>query len=522
MAVEILTHSHAVIDDDRHFLIDPDTKQITPAQSDVKIAQHSKNSERLTFEIPSVTVEGHDMTKCNQVAIHFRNVDARTGQESIGIYMVPADDIVTDGANEVTVSWLVDDDATVYAGGLVFSIHFICTEEGKVVYDFPTLTYTGLIVGETVWNSEVIARKYPDVIANHEARITALEKNGGSGEAPTVTNVTVTDHGDGRFTQVKEFSDGSEEVTEVTVDENGIPIRLTVNGVEIPYFFRYGGDDPGIPDEPVIPDDPVIPEEPDNYLYRTRAASEWSYNGIVYPVIEGQWQDKETYPYAFIYRYSSTMGNRSYLVLCQTAPYYDSAKNAVCVEGQYSCYHSSNGKYWSETTHDADFDITSAWGIQWTSENILYKDSTDIYLEGSEPVLTFTDAEYFIDGIGYKDRVLPKRPNWDKEKYSNAVMTWYETLSYQPLAVYFLANPTMGWTTLGDVSPYFLRYDVGDMKYEAKRTDPADDYPAFGEGTVLEDSKTFFFDNIIWSGTDLYDPAGNLYIHGSEPIPVYE
>ena len=56
MATEILTHSHAVIDDDRHFLIDPDSKQITPAKSDVTIAQHSKNSELLTFEIPTITV----------------------------------------------------------------------------------------------------------------------------------------------------------------------------------------------------------------------------------------------------------------------------------------------------------------------------------------------------------------------------------------------------------------------------------------------------------------------------------
>jgi hypothetical protein len=37
---------------------------------------------------------------------------------------------------------------------------------------------------------------------------------------------------------------------------------VTVNGVEIPYFFRYGGDDPVIPEEPEIPDDPVIPDEP--------------------------------------------------------------------------------------------------------------------------------------------------------------------------------------------------------------------------------------------------------------------
>lgn len=378
MAVEILTHSHAVIDDDRHFLIDPDTKQITPAQSDVKIAQHSKNSERLTFEIPSVTVEGHDMTKCNQVAIHFRNVDARTGQESIGIYMVPADDIVTDGANEVTVSWLVDDDATVYAGGLVFSIHFICTENGAVVYDFPTLTYTGLTVGETVWNSEVIARKYPDIIANHEARITALEENGAPGEAPTVTNVTVTEHGDGRFTQVKEFSDGSEEVTEVTVDENGIPIRVTVNGVEIPYFFRYGGDDPVIPEEPEIPDDPVIPDEPGGKIVG------YSYNGVRLAKLP-----ESPYPHAIIFP-----GGPFWYVVFSDAPLQLNTMNFNNWSGDLENSAANWERYRTTTSIDRwDFyDKSESAGaslfansLKWANYDVYRTDDT-LALEKSEPI----------------------------------------------------------------------------------------------------------------------------------------
>lgn len=178
MATEILTHSHAVIDDDRRFIVDPDTKEISPAYSEVKIAQHSVGAERLTFEIPTVTVEGHDMTQVTQVDIHFRNVDAKTGQESIGIYQVKDEDILVENETLV-ISWLVDGDATVYAGGLVFSIHYICMEDDQVVYDFPTITYTGLSVGATTWNSETISRKYPDVIANHEVRIKALESGSG-------------------------------------------------------------------------------------------------------------------------------------------------------------------------------------------------------------------------------------------------------------------------------------------------------------------------------------------------------
>lgn len=178
MAVEIPTYTPTVIDDDRHFIVDPDTKELSPAKSDVRLAQHSKNSERLTFEIPSVTVEGHEMAKCNKVEIHFRNQDAKTGEESIGIYEVKGEDFLVSEFGELTVSWLVDDDATAYAGILVFSLHYICTEEDKVIYDFPTITYTGLSVGETTWNIESIPKKYPNVIANLEARVTALEKGG--------------------------------------------------------------------------------------------------------------------------------------------------------------------------------------------------------------------------------------------------------------------------------------------------------------------------------------------------------
>lgn len=265
---------------------------------------------------------------------------------------------------------------------------------------------------------------------------------------------------------------------------------------------------------------PMAQKEPVAYLYRTRAMSYVTYNDVEHPVIETRWYDKETYPYAFIYRYSGDLlVMTEYLVLCQTAPYYDSSKNAVCVEGQFNCYSSAIG-IWSETTHGAEFKNNKGWGTYWASDNILHKDSTDIYLEGSEPVVVFTDAEYFVDGIGYKDMVLPKLPVWDKEKYPNAVMAYYEASNV--LVVYFLANPTMGRTAFGASSPYFLQYDLGDMEYRSKRANPMDDFPAFGEGTVLADAKTLLFDSIIWSGTDLYEPDGNLYIHGSDPIPVYE
>lgn len=237
MAVEISTHSHAVIDDDRRFVVDLDTKKITPAASEVTIAQHSIDSERLTFEIPTIIVEGHDMTKCNRVEIHFRNVEAKTGQESIGIYQVKEKDLLVENETLV-ISWLVGKDATVYAGGLVFSIHYICIEGGKVVYDFPTITYTGLSVGETTWYSEAISKKYPDIIANHEDRITALER--GSGMTQTEKNLILTLFRNAAYTSGN--------------------MNAVLTQLESIWSGSGGGTEPDVPVVPDEPDEPGVPE----------------------------------------------------------------------------------------------------------------------------------------------------------------------------------------------------------------------------------------------------------------------
>lgn len=198
MATVIETHTHAVIDDDRPFKIDPNTKEIVFDGTPLKLAQRSKNSERLTFTIPATTIEGHDMKACNAVVIHFQNFGQDPGQVSKGVYQV--DDLKVENDN-VTLSWLVGDEATVYAGGLIFSIHFICTAvDGSIVYDFPTLTYSKITVGPTVWNSETIEREYPDIIAQFAADIDALKtgyfimaNSDGNGNVSLLNVPTTTD-----------------------------------------------------------------------------------------------------------------------------------------------------------------------------------------------------------------------------------------------------------------------------------------------------------------------------------------
>lgn len=171
-------HEHPVVDTDKRFTIDPTTGAISTTSTKLVLRQHSKRSEKITIEIPKV-VEGHDMSVCDLAEIHYQNISAENkGNKSIGVCEIR--ELNVDGEN-VVISWLVDDEATYYAGGLIFAVHYICYgEDGKVAYNLPTLSYSGITVGETVWNSETIAKTYPDIIAEFEARIAVLEKGGAS------------------------------------------------------------------------------------------------------------------------------------------------------------------------------------------------------------------------------------------------------------------------------------------------------------------------------------------------------
>lgn len=187
-----MAHKHPVYDTDKHFVIDPISKTITTECRKVTLPQHSHRSERFTFEIPK-EVEGHDMSQCNLVEIHFQNIDSEDkNNKSIGIYKV--DDLKAEG-DTVFGSWLIDGAATYYAGGLMFAVHFSCVaDNGEVEYNLPTMCYSVITIGRTVWNSETIAKEHSDVIASFEARIEALEK-GGTGTTARVAEIALPSSG---------------------------------------------------------------------------------------------------------------------------------------------------------------------------------------------------------------------------------------------------------------------------------------------------------------------------------------
>lgn len=212
-----MAHRHPVYDTDKHFVIDTVSKRITTESPKVSLPQYSHKSERFTFEIPK-EVEGHDMSLCNLVEIHFQNIDSENKEnKGIGIYKV--DDLKAED-EKVVFSWLVERESTWYSGILSFAIHFVClSEDGESDYNLPTLSYSGITIGKTIWNSKAIANKYPNILAQYEARIQALE-NGGSGGSTKLREVVLL---------AENWQDGEEGQYYQVVDIEGVTEKSMVD-----------------------------------------------------------------------------------------------------------------------------------------------------------------------------------------------------------------------------------------------------------------------------------------------------
>lgn len=158
---------HSLYDTDTHFTIEPATRALKNV-SMVKTAviQHDHNSERFTFEIPR-RIEGHDMSLCDLIEVHYTNIDAQTKAESKGVYVVKDMQISKDDDEIVILSWLISKNATMYVGSLNFLVRFCCLKDEdptEVIYAWNTAMYTGISVSTGINNGEAVAEKYLDVL----------------------------------------------------------------------------------------------------------------------------------------------------------------------------------------------------------------------------------------------------------------------------------------------------------------------------------------------------------------------
>lgn len=156
-----MAHSHPIVDDDRRFTIDPSSRAIGYDGDTIIIIQGDHNSELFSFEIPRF-VEGHDMSLCDQIKIHFNNTDRRKKNESKDIYPVK-NAIVSD--DMVVFDWLISGKATKYNGTLSFLIQFCCSEEdGTYSYIWHTDIFTGITIASSYNNSETVMEDFSDIL----------------------------------------------------------------------------------------------------------------------------------------------------------------------------------------------------------------------------------------------------------------------------------------------------------------------------------------------------------------------
>lgn len=178
-----MAHEHAMYDQDPHFTIDPDTRELKYTSPEkLTIMQGDHNSEIITFDIPRY-VDGHDMSLCNHIQVHYINIDATfTSTYLSGIYEVTDKTLSTDkDGNEIIVfSWLVSGNATSYVGPLSFGVRFCCVTDSLIEYSWHTTIYKKAAVSQSINNNDEFVEQHIDTLSEWGSKITSFEEDMGA------------------------------------------------------------------------------------------------------------------------------------------------------------------------------------------------------------------------------------------------------------------------------------------------------------------------------------------------------
>lgn len=169
-----MEHKHDVIDKDKLFKIDPVTRAILNNSSKTTVVQYDHNSERFTFELPRI-VDGHDMSLCNKVEVHYFNIDDATKKVNSGIYEVH--DLKVAEGETVTCSWLISGNSTQLKGLLKFLVRYKCVEDDITTYAWNTLFFTGLYVSDGSDADQIFEFEYLDVIEQWKSSVMQTLRN---------------------------------------------------------------------------------------------------------------------------------------------------------------------------------------------------------------------------------------------------------------------------------------------------------------------------------------------------------
>ena len=163
-----MAHVHEMRDSDLHFTIDPTTRAIKSQSAKNILIQYDHNSEIFTFEMPRY-IEGHDMSLCDRIEIHYINVGSQ--QQNLGIYEVQDFSVSEDDENVMVWSWTVSANATQLVGSLVFAFRFACLTEDVIDYVWSTSAFSGISISGGIYNSESVIEEYIDILEQWARKI---------------------------------------------------------------------------------------------------------------------------------------------------------------------------------------------------------------------------------------------------------------------------------------------------------------------------------------------------------------
>lgn len=158
-----MDHKHGVYDSDTHFTIIPNSRMVknNPTHK-TTVIQHDHNSERFTFELPRY-IEGHDMSICDRVEVHYLNVDTKTKEEHKGVYISDDLHISEEDENIVVCSWLISGNATELVGTLSFVVRYCCVDGGVITYAWNSAVAT-VNVSTGINATDEVITEYADVL----------------------------------------------------------------------------------------------------------------------------------------------------------------------------------------------------------------------------------------------------------------------------------------------------------------------------------------------------------------------
>lgn len=174
----VQVHTHTLSDPDFYFTIDPTTREIDNASREkIVLMQYDHNSELFTFEIPRY-IEGHDMTLCNRVRVHYNNIDGETEEEHPDVIELTDLEVSKYDPTKVVCTWLISRNATQVVGTLNFLIQYMCvTDDGTIVYEWHSDIFSNVYINKGRNYAEQVVNEYSDVLEQWYQRLFGEETN---------------------------------------------------------------------------------------------------------------------------------------------------------------------------------------------------------------------------------------------------------------------------------------------------------------------------------------------------------